>query len=164
MKCLNLHCHELGLFVFAKGWKKGNNVAVNSQSLEINSNCVYAFKCYSCDEFNDDYVSDYIVFDNNVSLFSDGVEKWTVKDKDDKVFNFMEICNNYLIGTREEINQYIIKKYKELEKKEKDLESRNSKIQKDFELEKHSKTKLEKELNNFVFECFSNSKNFYIFA
>ena len=145
-----MHCHELGLFVFAKGkgWKKGNNVAVNSQSLEINSNCCYAFKCYSCDKFNNDYVPNFIVFDNNVSIFSDCVEKWRVDSKDDRVCNFMEICNNYLIGTRKEINQYIIKKYKELEKKEKDLESRNSKIQKDFESEKHLKTKLEKELNN----------------
>ena len=54
----------------------------------------------------------FIVFDNNVSLFSDGVKKWEVNNKYDKVFNFMEICNNYLIGTRKEINQYIIKKYK----------------------------------------------------
>ena len=102
MKCLNLHCHELGLFVFekGKGWKKGKKVAVNSQSLEINSNCCYAFKCYSCDKFNNDYVPNFIVFDNNVSIFSDCVEKWSVDSKDDRVFNFMEICNNYLIGTR----------------------------------------------------------------
>ena len=176
MKILNLHIHILGFNVY-----NDNKFRSKDNLYEIKPNTIFetdydkyliSFKCMDCDEFYDDYQSypykDYFPKYYRESIFSckKMIKNFRLKN-DIKIFEFVELSNLYLIGTKNEIISYIYKenykldeKYNNSQKliinldsnikqKEKDI----LKLQENLQKEKSERNKIENKLETI------NNKN-----
>ena len=170
MKSLNIHCHTLDVYMFVNKkseWIGPKNFNHNSQSLDINSEILYGFKCNYCNKIYFDYKSDFKVNNNDVSLFARRRDLW---NNTILIFDFMILNTNSdnicLIGTKDEINAFLAEKLKEeINKNEKNnliIQKKNDQktdynnLMKDLEKEKALKNKLRKDLDKLEKDKKSN--------
>ena len=123
MRILNLHIHTLGIDVYNENKFRGKDsqYKINPYvQFEANSDkYLLSFKCNHCNEFYDDYKSypdkEYIPQYFKESIFSckNMIKNFKLKNNF-KIFEFVELSNLYLIGTKNEIISYICREYYKL--------------------------------------------------
>ena len=159
MKCLNLHCHPIEIFVMRKKkYTKELTLQKNSYSEDIFkwTKNQLALKCKDCQEFNNEYQPNYSVNEKNnfypsvneasssLFCFKDSYEFFSSKEiKIHKLFEFNDII---LIGTKEEIISYISQEYYLIKSKIKKLDTENE--INDLNLKLNSEKDKNIELNN----------------
>ena len=159
MKCLNLHCHPIEIFVMRKKkYTKELTLQKNSYSEDIFkwTKNQLALKCKDCQVFNNDYQPNYPVNEKNnfypsvneasssLFCFNDSYEFFSSKEtKIHKLFEFNDII---LIGTKEEIISYISQEYYLIKSKIKKLDTENE--INDLNLKLNSEKDKNIELNN----------------
>ena len=119
MKILNLHVHNLNFDMYDnklfRMTEKKYNIKPNSIFEAYSDNYLFSFSCKYCDNFYNDYKSykeKYNPYYYNESFFYNKNIK--IKGGDLEYFEFVEFCNLYLLGTKNEIISYICKEYDKL--------------------------------------------------
>ena len=184
MKLSNLHCHKIDIYFldYAKtkknSWKQKNDVSYydikkkakklesldHKKNIEITKNNslddLYIIICNFCDKIYDDYESESeISIDNYYSVKASVFCSKSSFSKYDfnnfKCYEFVELKNHFLIGTKNEINLYLCESYNSLEEKISQLTSNNEKnenliieFKNELDKEKSKKEKIKKEKEN----------------
>ena len=157
MKCYNLHCHKIEVYIFEYNkinkiprkqiyevskydlWLKAKNFKKlePKEYIELPDNPsldLYIIKCVDCNKIYEEYKSNFN-FPNSTqgSLFctKNALNKYNFNEF--KCFQFVELNNFILIGTGNEINLYICEKFNFLENSMKQLSSNNENIRKYLE-------------------------------
>ena len=173
MKCKNIHNHEINFTVYEKNqWSQYFVIHPNKNTKEINKNSklLYAIRCKKCNQIYNDYNSNFHLNENDfVSLFCN--KSLIDNHKYDNIvcFEFSEIRDYILIGTKNEIISFISTKLNSLESEhdalkrdydslENKMNLRNKtiaenersieKMKKDLNKEKTEKEKMKNELEN----------------
>ncbi len=165
LELYNLHKHSINIFC-GKNFNRQYEIKYKKTISGIKENDVYAIKCMECNEFYNDYKSNYFINPiTNASLFT--VNIISLQHKINFGYNVIifELVNYnglLLLGTKTEIISYIIEKYntlndnfislkntntnldKNIKKKEDDIKN----LKKDLETEKSEKNSIFTQLKN----------------
>lgn len=173
MNFWNLHIHSVDIYyvqnneiLFLNSISEKNFLKKN-----INPNFLYVIVCNSCDQLSFDYNSKFIFKNKNVSLFGTyDIIKLNNFNINFNYFQFLQLNNSFLIGTKNEIISeiygglnYLLKINKDLniikEKNEKTIfetnitliskQNENTNLLKNLDNEKEINSKLNKELKHF---------------
>jgi len=116
MNFLNLHSHDVEIFVYEnEGFKMKEKLPRSAAVKSNNYHNLYCIVCNDCDYLYKDYESNFKIKtssrDRCASLFgkNDGSKIFT-DNKNSKFFELVELNNYFLIGTKNEIISYLLKK------------------------------------------------------
>ena len=152
MDCLNLHCHEIQIYSY--DWKESNfnkkiSIPYNKKvKISVKENdYLYAIKCSNCMEYNNDFSSNFNYQNSSVSLFCNKNSKKDLESSNKiKCYEFIECCDIFLIGAKNEIIQYICQKNNKLNE---NLNAKENKI-KELNSDKDANEKSIKKLRNII--------------
>ena len=119
MKFVNVHIHPLVCSAYNNKYMNqtifSNNIQSNLIYEQFNDNYLYTFKCEKCNDFNNEYYNyNYL---SRTIFCSKNITQQIKINKNINIFEFVEICNMIVVGTRNEIISFICKEYNELSKK-----------------------------------------------
>ena len=121
MKFKNLHCHKIRLYIYSNyQFQPKEQIDEFSISKEIYiQKIAYALYCNDCNLLNKDYNSNFVYGYGKMPIFGDkeAIADFKKFNPNIKFFEYLTIGNFIIIGTKDEIIQYVIKKYQNLEKR-----------------------------------------------
>ena len=116
MNFLNLHSHDVEIFVYeSEGFKMKEKLPRSTGVKSNNYHNLYCIVCNDCDYLYKDYESNFKIKissrDRYASLFGKNDRpKMFTDNKNSKFFEPVELNNYFLIGTKNEIISYLLKK------------------------------------------------------
>ena len=148
MIAFNLHAHSLILFC-NKNFKEKHELYPQNQLKGFQKNELYSFNCWKCKEMLDDYTSNYIINDKDVSLFTVEISSLQHQLKyyqGVNIFELFKFNDLLLIGTKIEIISYINKQYSILNDKFGNLQKTNLDLDSNIKIKENDIEKLKNNL------------------
>lgn len=148
MIAFNLHAHSVILF-YNKNFKEKYELYPQNQLKGFQKNELYSFNCLKCKEMLDDYTSNYIINNKDVSLFTVEISSLQHQLKyyqGVNIFELFKFNDLLLIGTKIEIISYINKQYSILNDKFGNLQKTNLDLDSNIKIKENDIEKLKNNL------------------